>query len=645
MILLEAINKNKIGFFVSIVLILLGIVILLFSINYRLNQEYLGFSLIISCLIYFMYKSKFISNSFQISQPEISTRFSLVLYQVFFILFLYSIMSILYYSNTYQRPFSYFLTVSFACSIIAVQILLSHKKRDHILIVLEIFLISINVHWSLFYLFPGFQGVDPWYHAGFIKEIVELGYISDITYNTYFYMPVMHSEVAVINLITAMNLKESYFLISFIKIVGTLYFFLIAKYIFNEKVGLLSILILNLSDQFIRWGVQSTPMTLGLFFVSIIFFVILVPRKGSQNHFIFSGLTLLILFVLIFTHSVSSFISFIIMFSFLIAIKLVSVLQSRTIGIEVPNMYINSNLVLVFGVVMLFYWMNIYHSGSANSFFDNAIFSMKSIFRHAEVGNVEVVTLSTQFDSFTIAINKFGYSILLIFSFVGFLVSFLVKKYVNISLILLFVTGVLFCWIYIPSLLGSNATLPDRWFLFTYPILSVFGAFGVLSLINSLGSTNLKSKSIYIFLFMVIYVFFMTTNSLVNPESSIYPKDTLYDFSYSRNSFYESEIVVGDFICNKYDQSVVVDLRYVNVFKYLFGLNNVSVITLSDPKSYEDGLILLRSSVLNGYISDSTTRYMFILRETPVSFIHTFESNKYMSVYNNGEVTGFCRSK
>lgn len=626
----------------------IGMMIVFLSSLFQLNQEYIGYSLIIACVLYFIHSNDFLVPKLTPYIKSFSKKLCLSLHISFFLLFIISIL-IEIYSPVYNRPTVYFIVLSIICVNIFSQIFFLRSNKMNIsLIILEIFLFSLNLNSSVFYLFPGIHGVDSWYHLGLINEILNTGFINSVSnspngsdFSVYARFPLMHVEASILKAVTSLNIKDSCYFISVIAVLSTLYVFLIGKLFFDIKTGLLSMLILSFSDQFINWTINITPMTLGLAFYLIIVFLIFRTTQDKKNKLIFTTLFLLILGTIVLTHTIASFIALVIMFSLLISAKLYKLRTYYNQSLNISNLYINVNLVLLFFVFMISYWILAFSSLSgSDSFFNTAILSIKNALMFSDVGGDNLVTQVGKLSSYIIALNHIGYSIMIVFSFFGGLVL-ISDTNIGLRVHLLIISIFLYICIYVPALFGSNATLPHRWFLFLYPFISILTAFGVFSLFNVMKSQKFVKKEFLFLFFMSIFTFFMITNSISNSDSPVYPADSLNNFSYSRSYYYESEMVAGMFAAYNCEGTVVTDRRYFNAMKYWHKTPSLHYIILDKPQSYSTGIIFLRETVLNEKILDSTTNYVALYMDFPQKLKNSFDSEKYSLVYSNNKVRGY----
>ena len=612
--------------------------------KFKFNQSYIGFSILVPCLLYLLLRNKLIANDNYVNDVnELNCmRIFLVSLCLFFIILVTSIYILELKSEVYNRPMIYFIAISIACVIIANQIFFfSNEKKNYMtyLILLEIFLLALNIRWSIYYLFPGISGIDSWYHIGFIQEIISLGHFNDTKiYTAYSAIPSMHMLVVLFKLITEINLKDSYFILSIIEIVSTIFVFLIAKNIFSLKSALLSVLILNMSDQFINWSVKITPMTLGAVYFTIVIYLIYSSTEQIKNKMIISTICLMFLALTIFTHTIANFVTLVTMFSLLLIIKFLHPIISENKETALSRIYLTTNLVLDYSVSTIGHWMYLHQTEGNSSYLSRVTSSANNAITSADIGKVEIVTQIAKANEWLVAVNHIGYSLLIISYIISFIL--LIRKRYIYGLILSFIPAVLFCWIYVPALVGSNATLPHRWFLFLYVILSVFAPLGVFSLFNTFKCSKFQ-KILLLSLIFFIFSFSMVTNSMTNEDSPVYQSEKTDNFSYARPCYFESEVAAGNYVKYHYDGIIVPDRLYVNIFRYWYGINQIEILSSLNPEGNDIGFILLRKSVVNGCISESSTSYMFTYLKPSKEFLESFKSKKYISVYTNGEVFGY----
>ncbi|MGD0955160.1 MAG: hypothetical protein ABR985_22695 [Methanotrichaceae archaeon] len=491
---------------------------------------------------------------------------------------------------------------------------------------------------SIYYLFPGLHGIDSWYHIGLIQEILKFGYLPGN--ELYSSLPVMHLGITIFKLLTGMGLKDSFFIVSVIEIIITLFIFIISSKIFNVEIGLLSTLILNMSDQYILWGVDLTPMTLGAAFFIILLYLIIsktnIPNKSNAS---ISLLLILILFINTLTHVISNLVCVI---ALSIAFIVEYFVRSFNNHVENRSYYaVSINLAISSILLTISYWIYADKGlGYYPNYFDEALASLIYATRTVNIGNINLVTQVSQLDQYNIAINHIGYLIIIFLLIFGISNLISLNKLNNLNLeFLLVLIGAIFIIIYPSALIGLNALLPQRWFLFLYILIVIISAFGMSYLTHALGDHS-AYKLAFISSFIFILIFSMITNSTTNSDSPIYPGNNIENSSYSRTWFFESEMVVGNFASQKIGSiHAVSDTLYtLDLFNKWYLDNNISPFLASDLDSFDKGLVIIRTDVLNGRVIAKSTNYMYIYINPPQKFLDYFGKTNVSLIYNNKKV-------
>jgi hypothetical protein len=625
--------------------IFFGILVVFISNFYHLNQMHIGCTIIFSCLCYLLFVGWGASSCIKSELFSTIKQFIPILNVAFFILFILSVLSLK--SEIYSRPIAYFIFISLLSVIVALQIISLDNKSHIWIVLLNIFLLSLNIRWGIYYLFPGLHGVDPWYHYALIRDILQFGYLP--LAEVYSNWPIMHLVAVISKLLLDWEIKDSLFIISIIEIISLIFIFLLTRNIFDTKIALMATLILSISDHNILWGVDLTPMTLGyVFFVIILYLIIVSTNVNQQNLAKIYLLILIFMSVNILTHVISNF-AIIVM---LLSILILDIMRSFIYNIR--NKYVISgkpvfpgrkiwqkkvityNLFIYLVVITFEYWMYALRTtDNRGSFFESSLRAVINAIDIANVGHVELVTRVSDLSQWTTIENHLGYLIMLFFAIFGMLLTIRFGFYIDSRKDLLIIASAFFMLLlYGSALIGSNAILPQRWFLFLYSLISIMAAFGIFSICFIF---NGRSQRIaFISTIILIMTFFMITDSLVNSESPIYPAESILNISYSRSWLYESELDAGDFA--KYVQpgeKVMSDSYYAGRLFYWNGLKNSTSISLSDPKSYSNGLVILRKDILEGAFIERSTSFMFVFRNATKNFEDNFKKSSNFIYDNN----------
>jgi hypothetical protein len=273
----------------------------------------------------------------------------LILNLLFFALFFYSIISVVQRPDLYSRPLGYFVSTAFMVAILAIEILFLPKGKAYTsFILIKIMLVALSLLWIPQLIFPGLIGIDPWAHQMFATKILEAGTIPGGY--PYSELPVMHLIIDATSLITGLSYKFATMLsISLFHVISLIFVFLLGRFIFNSKVGLLAALLLGVAENWIAGGIQITPTTLALVIVALLIYVIFKARKGRSAILIL--LSLLLMAVLILTHTVTALSLAILLFFFWLSFQAYKSIYPKRF-----NSPVSLYLAILFTVAMLAWW-------------------------------------------------------------------------------------------------------------------------------------------------------------------------------------------------------------------------------------------------------------------------------------------------
>ena len=237
------------------IIAVLGVVVSLGLIGYLSihggNAVYsiIGILVLFFCLLWLRIKNR-------VSLPSDSKKHHtsvLLINIVFYSLLIIMIVTYYFRPHLYERPLIYFLLFSAMAGCISLEIYLYSQNNRHLIgIMSKIIFLSLISVWSEAALFPSILGVDPWAHQKLAQIIVQTGYMPEGY--SYSKLPMMHLDVGSTMMLTGLNYKVASMLsIGLLQIIcGILSGFLIGRFLFNQKVGLLAALIIPLGNQFIN---------------------------------------------------------------------------------------------------------------------------------------------------------------------------------------------------------------------------------------------------------------------------------------------------------------------------------------------------------------------------------------------------------
>ena len=554
-------------------------------------------------------------------------------------IFLFTLSILLLRLGLYHRSLSYFISITIICGIIAIGILISDKKEHTWLILLQIFLVSLNIRWGIYSIYPSLYGTDPWFHVATIQSIVELAHIPPEG-SSCAHLPIMLFEVAVTGIITSLNGKNLLFYsIGLITVFSTIFIFLLGQRVFNTKIGLLATLLLNTSNSHICFGTWAMiPMTLGAVFFTMILYILANNRKDTKRNLLWlsSPLSILYVGILIFTHALATIMVLVSVIFGYITNKFYFILKrDETKSYEIN---ISSSIVLFFIVATIAHWM--YASYATNlTFLGYAVDMVHNSLMSGGVGDVTITTITTGTTSpIATILGTLGYTIVASFAIIGALIALSHRNFNSSRLFIVTIFFVLFFFTFIPRFFGSSTfsmIMPGRWYLFQYIVGSLLASLAVFSFVRLNRSSQIRIISIFMVISFI--VFFMITSPTVNPDSPIYSKELKTVIA----AYTSSELAAADRIPIMGDKiKITTDYAYGNVIFMYLNRNYsepINVLIPHDRTTYGEGIILIRQSVIDkGVLYRLGMYYIEYLNET---IMKEFEAKDL--IYSNGIVTAY----
>lgn len=527
-----------------------GIVILLLNLVY--SNAYLismGPLLVAACLLYLLFRRR-LSPVWE--SLKHSRRLCDLAGIVFWLCFGLSIFSLS--TESLHRPAVYFILTAVAAAMIAVQILTGHRKGTMYLIIAEILLVSLSVRASAYFVLPTLPGSDTWVHQAYAQLFEAQGYVVaregliPPLSEYYLHFPITHIGAIVSKYVTGVDLKvATFFMLSLPLLLSSVFVFLIGRTLANAKVGLLAMLLVSVSDFHIAWSVQPIPTTLGVTFFTIVVYLLLV-RKGPGTAGPMALAAVMLVLVLVMTHSLSSFATFCFVAALLVGAYLYRVARRREVDHDWRP--VSVTMVVLFASAMLGYWIYVAFMAPDASFFETMVDGVYWQYTVAGYGMYgKPISGAGQI------VNFAGFLILLFFGIVGILLwcsrEHLSRMRTAFLTALVFTVTVPFA----TSAFGITILVPARWLVFGYVALSVVAAFGALAIASRMRSHLLRSA----FLVCVVFLasFLMITDRASNMDSPVYTPELDQRLVYT-----EAEMAVGEKAAEVFDGTIVADAQY-----------------------------------------------------------------------------------
>jgi hypothetical protein len=495
----------------------------------------------------------------------------------------------------YIRPIEFFLLIALISGVIGIEILTLWSEKTYFpyIILIKIIILSFILRWSLYYIFPGsYLGADPWNNGVLFTNIAEKGYLNPLDMGGYYFNPFEHLLVVNIIHLTGLNsLNSMIFSLTLIEAVSVIFIYLIGNQLFNRKVGLLAALLLAVNNIHIWWGWWPVAQTFGIVLFAMILWKIV--KIHTQNNLKYKLILIFFFVSIVFTHSVSTFVTFITMGLYLVGYYIYNLVID-------PKEKINHDLFLllmIFTLIILAHW--IYYAADITSF-------VRMFFGEQDLSITYQSSASVIAKMVPISelINKLCSLLFYGFSIFGILILMnekIINKYrFSYAIAGIFLLGILFLNFFLPI---STEILIGRWFVFCQIMLAISAGLGVLILLNLFSGNSAKVCTIFILLFTLS--FFMTTNTLASFDSPLYP-----NYLKDRVGLKESEIQATDTISSFKSGNIRIDNlgaramidNFAHLDKSKIPVKNIEYSDIVSDFTVKNDLIIIRNAMFSDTI-------------------------------------------
>jgi len=518
--------------------IVVGILVAVLSAMMYRSLIILGLSTSFICFSYLYIKRK---------KPEKTTngsnRNSYILIITFFLL-ISSLPLILHYSEPYTIPISFYILISILYAIITAEIFFINKESKlKYLPLLQILIVSLLLRLAVYFQFPSILGIDPWGNFLMFNDTIGKGYLpSEYMYSKF---PIFPLKNVASLLITGLEYKHClFFTTGIIELLSIIFVFLLGKIICNFKTGILASLFLSFFSIYIGYGTHSIiAMSIGITFFSVICY--LLVKNHIEKSIKISIIIIVLLSILILTHTIANIICLLLLFSFFIGRYLYKFLEAKNINKRTVTFALTS----LFGVASIGYWMWV------SGLFGYVLESIKFAFQIArgeygpKVQNLEGI------DIYEFTFENIQWHIITLLLVLGVLVWLNKKNRTLERYCLLSFVGLIYSILYITTTVGYDATLPIRWQPFLYILLSIFICFTLIELSTKLKKTGKIITTSVIF----ILSFTMIISNFANIDAPLYT-------STHRNALEESEMNAADFIYYNSNNETIYADSYQSIY-------------------------------------------------------------------------------
>lgn len=509
----------------------------------RIVYIFTGVLTLMSCAIWLLIGEK-ASLKFDSYQ---SRSVNLVLSSIFFFLFAFSILSIQFRINLYERPLFYFILTSLMGGIVSLEILFSRKNGGYSVLftLFQITIIGLSVAWSQLLIFPSLLGIDPWDHRRFTLKIINLSHIPD-GYG-YSKFPIFHLAIATTSLIIDLNYKFAAMLsVSLLQIIcNVMFVFLLGKYLFNYRIGLLASLMVIIANHHIFMSYWSIPNAFAAVFIPIVLYLLFKVKREKPLHAM--TLSLFFMATLILTHTVTAMCMAIILFVSWIAFNLYNILYSkneRLISLITP---------ILFTTTMFAWWT--YASGrQINTLAELIKWGFSIDWFYFMCPPKEVLKYAATVPIMEQIFNNMGMFLFYSISFVG--IFYMISKKGNSFSFTLALAGFTPLALGFFSLITGHSIIEHRWWYFSQILLSIPLAVAIILIGKGKGSDD-RFVFILSFVFVVSLTFLMIMSPPANVDNHIFSPNTGVRYAYT-----ESEMIAASFFAQKSIGKISSDFDY-----------------------------------------------------------------------------------
>gem|GEM_PF-2798533 len=614
-------------FLATIGVVLGALIALLYLVSPTIDLLSIGLSLTLGCSLYII----IVYLQLPVYSLQHITKNGKKLLDITFLL-LFSL-SLIITHNLEYRPLIYFLLYSLCAGLIAVSIYFSVTKMDYLTQYLKIILLSFNIKYSIFNLAGFIPGIDTWAHAKANLLLSQAGNIEVLFNSKEMYFPIMHVQVAIMQLLSNVSIRDaSNFAIIIPFVFASSFVYLLSKDFLGHRVGLFALLLVNISDFHIYWGSAPQTTSYGLILYYLLIYT-LIKSYSLGNNSKWVAITIFLSFILTITHAVSSFIFVITIVSLLLGATFYNLLYREGTISKLKT------ISLIAVMMLLQQWFTAIYSKDQRSFFDVILYTLKiQITEHAGFLN-RVETIPAFSAIMPPFIERFadtcGLSLFLFFGIIGSLFC-LSDKYRNRDLFsFIFVITVLFGITFSFPLFGLRNIMPSRWFAFEYLFLSVLAGFSILKL-----STYFKSRkfiSIFVAVVFISTAFFMSASTSSNLDSPLWLKKETVSTTYTLGEVRGAETL------SKYGNNLSSDTTFrASVIGIYLGKNFTKFNLNSQPKSgtifiwrsYMENRPITTYINLNGYYKEVSR---------PIILGQSFHSklNRNDKIYDNKDLSAY----
>lgn len=619
--------------------IIMGLTIAALSVFGIINQLLIGLTVLSISSLYILIRPR-IRSQREIAPISISPRLLSVLNIVFWSLL--SVALLIWYFNLYYRPTSYFILISILSAIIAVEIFSSRDSHRFWPIFVKIVILSLVIRGGIYFNYPSIMGYDAYFHTKIADIIMLTGSVPPFEISDkYVYAPIVHTFIASTGLLCQVPVKCAVFLsIGIGSVISTLFLYIIGKNIAGPQIGLLAVLLANLTNDLIVRGITNiTADSLVVCYLLVMLYLVLADTIHLNTR---DSLLIFFSLLMIITHQLSTFVVFLILFVLIFTQMVISYIYGTHLQKSRPIVYLT-----LFGIAIISYWIGMgYPDGS--TFFDRMLGPFIDVLRAGGEYGSDLLVVGRSYEQplFDRLILQSSYLILPFFAIGGLLLWMTPESRKRFSIAV--VSATLFVMVYGIPLLGIRNLITSRWMPLLCIFLAILAAAFIWRSVNLMPPDAVKRCSIFLIVF--VFAFLMITTPGINKDNPLVSEDTTV-----RNQFTLSEARAAETTESVFEGDTYVDSTFLSAYIYYMtpDLSGKEVeirgrafqfsISGNDGPIGANDLFILRTCTLHEPVTVKASHLYSDKRAQiiPQDFFDGFESRHFDLVYSNSYVLGY----
>ena len=391
------------------------------------------------------------------------------------------------------------------------------------------------------------------------EVLAQLGNIG-VLFDKEEFFPIMHINVAISQIVPGLPVKDaSMFSIILPLVISSICVYLVGRELFDEKIGLLGMLIVNISDYHNWWGVapQTTSYGVIIFFFTVFALYKLTNLENKinlSNKIKWLAILLTLMFTMIMAHAVSSFVLFMTFTGLVVGSLLYSAISSK------KRNYFFPMLLMVYALGLLQHWFVAEYRADGTPFFDQIVATLDicvtgyaSFLNRPEAISEYAALLPPLSESI---VNNLGLALLIFLAVIGSLywlsAEFRSRENFSILICTTLLLGITFGF----PLFGIRNIIPHRWFVFEYFFLAVMAAFAAIHVARRMSKNQQICVIFVLFTCLSFFMLTATSNNLANLDSPLWLKDSTISTTYTIQELKGAETV------SCYSEQAFSDSRY-----------------------------------------------------------------------------------